>query len=283
MAAPDRPSALVDGEAVTSITITDRGLHYADALFETIRMRGDTAPLWSHHMLRLCRGAERLGMPAPDTGLLARECARLSAGKQASVCKIIYTRGSGGQAYSPPEDPRPVRVIMALEAPPLTPSGIAVTFCRTPLATSPALAGLKHCGRLEQVLARRELMGSGFDEGLMCDAGGRVVEATSANLFVVHDGIISTPELTSAGVAGVMRGRVLELLARDGYKVRERVLLPRDCQDAQALFLCNAVRGIMPVTRLQSRRLEIPSLVHNLAREVEMLFDGTNTVGGGGE
>ncbi len=274
MAAANHPRVLVDGKAVEVMPVSDRGLHYADGLFETIRMCGDKAPLWSRHMARLDRGAVRLGLPAPDPELLAHECTRVSAGRSTSVCKIIYTRGSGGRAYVAPDNPRPLRVVMSREAPPLARIELAVTFCRTPLAISPALAGLKHCGRLEQVLARRELAGSDFGEGLMCDAAGRVIEATSANLFVLHDDIISTPDLAKAGVAGVMRELVMEILADQGCQVSESTLEKHDCRQARALFLCNAVRGIMPVTRLESKDLEVPQLVEKLSCKVETILSG---------
>jgi len=274
MGASDRPSVLVDGKAVTVIPVTDRGLQYADGLFETIRMHEGRAPLWSRHMARLAQGAERLGLPAPDAELLAQECAHVSVGLPDAVCKIIYTRGSGGQAYTPPQTPAPLRIVMSRDAPVLSADGLAVTFCQTRLAISPSLAGLKHCGRLEQVLARRELAGGGFDEGLMCDADGRVIEATSANLFVLRNDILYTPNLANAGVAGVMRELVMEKLAAEGCPVQEEALEPAHCRQAQALFLCNAVRGIMPVTQLESQSLEVPPLVRKLACEIAALLDG---------
>ncbi len=274
MGASDRPSVLVDGRVATVVPVTDRGLQYADGLFETIRMHEGRAPLWRRHMARLAQGAERLGLPAPEPDLLAQECAQVSAGLPAAVCKIIYTRGSGGQAYTPPQTPVPLRIVISREAPVLSADGLAVTFCQTRLATSPSLAGLKHCGRLEQGLARRELVDSGFDEGLMCDAGGQVIEATSANLFVLRNDILYTPDLANAGVAGVMRELVMERLVAEGCPVREEALSPEDCRQAQALFLCNAVRGIMPVTRLEVQNLEVPPLVRKLARDIAALLDG---------
>ena len=64
-------------------------------------------------------------------------------------------------------------------------------YCRTPVATSPALAGLKHLGRLEQVLARAEWDDPAIPEGLILDADGAVIEGTMSNLFAVQDGALS--------------------------------------------------------------------------------------------
>jgi 4-amino-4-deoxychorismate lyase len=122
-------------------------------------------------------------------------------------------------------------------------------WCDTRLALQPALAGIKHCNRLEQVLARAEAGAAGCDEGLVRDADGDVAGATSANLFVLRDGRWCTPPVVRCGVAGTCRARLLAAL--DAVELRLSVA---DVEDANAVFLCNAVRGILPVASLGSRR-----------------------------
>ena len=77
---------------------------------------------------------------------------------------------------------------------------------------------------------------------------GDVVCATAANLFVLHDGRWVTPRIDRCGVAGVCRAWVLGELA--ATEVRLDVT---EVETAEAVFLCNAVRGILPVTRLGGR------------------------------
>jgi 4-amino-4-deoxychorismate lyase len=70
--------------------------------------------------------------------------------------------------------------------------GIRLFPCRTRLALQPALAGIKHLNRLEQVLARGEWNDASCAEGLMLDMEGRLACATAANLFVVVDDDVLT-------------------------------------------------------------------------------------------
>ncbi|MDQ2703429.1 MAG: aminotransferase class IV, partial [Pseudomonadota bacterium] len=126
--------------------------------------------------------------------------------------------------------------------------GLRLHWCETRLAVQPLLAGIKHCNRLEQVLARAECVAADADEGLVRDTGGNVVSATSANLFVFRDGAWLTPPLRDCGVAGTCRGMLTAPL-----DAREAVLDVAAVESADAVFLCNAVRGILPVAAAGAR------------------------------
>ncbi len=121
-------------------------------------------------------------------------------------------------------------------------------ICRTRLASQPALAGIKHCNRLEQILARAECDEAGTDEGLMLDVEGNAISATAANLFMLQGGHWYTPKVDRCGIAGVCRQHVLSLLG-----ARDKRLSMHDLEIADAVFLCNAVHGILPVARIGER------------------------------
>jgi len=120
--------------------------------------------------------------------------------------------------------------------------------CATRLASQPALAGIKHCNRLEQVLARAEAERAGADEGLLLDFAGNAVGATAANLFAFSNGRWITPAIVACGIAGVCRAKLLSTL-----NAVERMPMLAEVEAADAVFLCNAVRGILPVARLGAR------------------------------
>jgi 4-amino-4-deoxychorismate lyase len=122
-------------------------------------------------------------------------------------------------------------------------------WSRMTLGVQPALAGIKHLNRLEQVLARAEWQDPEIDESLMCDSEDRVVGATSANLFVLSGGRWLTPSVERCGVAGIAREWLLANVP--GASVAE--LSAAEVSHADALFLCNSVRGILPVRRLGMR------------------------------
>jgi 4-amino-4-deoxychorismate lyase len=233
-----------------AIAAGDRGLAYGDGLFETMRACRGSVPWWDAHWCRLQRGAERLRIALPDPAQVHAEAQELLSGADA-VLKLIVTRGAGGRGYAANPDGAPTWILSRHPLPPAAPvEGIAVRWCETRLAVQTALAGIKHCNRLEQVLARAEWNDPAVSErdafeGLMRSSEGDVVCATAANLFVLRSGAWLTPPVDRCGVAGVCRAWAIDALA-----AREVRLAVTDVESADAIFLCNAVRGILPVTRL---------------------------------
>lgn len=245
--------ALVDGEEGGCVDPFDRGLQYGDGLFETIAVPGGRPRFLDWHLERLADGARRLGFPALDAGLLRREVEAIGSGSRCIV-KLVVTRGSGPRGYRPPPAPQPRRIVAATAWPqPAAAGGARVGWCRTRLGRNPALAGLKHLNRLEQVLARSEWDDDAMDEGLMSDEGGHVIAATQANLFAKIGGRWATPRLDQCGVAGIMRRAFCAWQAGQGKAVEERELSRGDVESASALLLTNAVVGAWAVRELAGR------------------------------
>jgi 4-amino-4-deoxychorismate lyase len=237
----------LDGVATTALPLDDRGLAYGDGLFETMRAVGGRIALWDFHLARLRRGCARLDIAAPDPGVLAAECAALAEGHADGVLKLLLTRGGGGRGYAAPHGSTPRRILMRHPAPAASPAqGLRLHACATRLPLDPALAGIKHLNRLHQVLARAEVEAAGADEGLCLDAAGRVACATAANVFAVVDGVLRTPAVDEAGVAGACRAALLADPVV-GPTVRIGELRPEELTRASEVFLTNAVRGVMPV------------------------------------
>ena len=239
---------------VDAIAPTHRGIAYGDGLFETMRVHAARVHWWGRHWMRLAQGAERLRLRLPDAALVEAEAGNLIEGQGDGVLKLIVSRGAGGRGYAPTPAAEP-EWQLSLHPLPTAPSNgaIALRWCATRLAQQPLLAGLKHCNRLEQVLARAEWDAAGAvdrdaDEGLMLDHDGNVIGATAANVFALRDGRWRTPLLDRCGVAGVCRGWAIPAL--DAVEAR---LSPPDIASADAVFLCNAVRGILPVARVGAR------------------------------
>lgn len=241
---------------VDALAPGNRGLAYGDGLFETMRAHRGALPWWDAHWARLARGGARLGIALPDEALVRAHAGELFAGGANradggdGVLKLLVVRGGTARGYAPAADALPAWQLARhpLPAPPPV-AGLRLHWCETRLATQPALAGLKHCNRLEQVLARAEAEAAGCEEGLVRDMDGHVVSATSANLFVLRGARWSTPIIDRCGVAGTCRARLLAMLGADECR-----LSVADVEGADAIVLCNAVRGILPVASLGSRR-----------------------------
>jgi 4-amino-4-deoxychorismate lyase len=236
------------GEPIGVIPVGNRGMAYGDGLFETMRVHHGGIAWWREHWARLGIGAARLGIALPEPKQAREASGTLFEDAGDGVLKLLLIRGGDGRGYAPMLDAPPLWMLSRHALPATTQRGLHLHWCDTRMAIQPLLAGIKHCNRLEQVLGRAECQRANADEGLMCDAEGTVVGATSANVFVLRQGRWRTPRIDRCGIAGVCRGHLLSLL-----DAREEHLSPEQVEDADAVFLCNAVRGILPVTRLGAR------------------------------
>jgi 4-amino-4-deoxychorismate lyase len=249
------PEILINGRPADSISVHDRGLHYGDGLFETLAVKRGQPQLWDWHMERLRAGCDRLRLTPVDPALLLAEAEEVCAGKPRAVLKIVLTRGPAARGYRMEPGSAATRIVSLAAAAdyPLHyyREGVIVRLCRTRLACNPALAGIKHLNRLEQVLARAEWDDAEIAEGLMCDAGGHVIEGIMSNIFLIRQGRIATPPVAACGVAGVMRRRIMEWTRHNGLPLEERALSPREVKGADEVFLCNSLIGVWPVRRFE--------------------------------
>jgi 4-amino-4-deoxychorismate lyase len=244
-------ATLVNGEPGELIPVSDRGLLYGDGIFETIAIREGRPQHWQRHMNRLQAGCTRLGIQPFESTLLQAEADSIIKGTDTGVLKLIVTRGSGGRGYRAAEIAASTR-IMQLHPWPEYPAenaeqGVKTRLCEIRLGQNPALAGIKHLNRLEQVLARQEWIDDDTREGLLMDTDDNLVEGTMSNLFIVSDGVLMTPDLSRCGVAGVMRTIILELAEQQGLDTRIMPISRQVLLQADEVFLSNSLIGIWPV------------------------------------
>lgn len=246
----------VNGSDRDTIAANDRGLAYGDGVFETILIHAGQPILLNAHLDRLDRGAQRLKI-ALDRQLLEQEIShQTSELPSQGVLKIVVTRGTGGRGYRPADGHDTSRIITFHTLPDYgveaVQSGVDVFICNQRLAIQPALAGIKHLNRLEQVLASQEWPEGDFMEGIMLDMNDMVIEGTRSNIFWARDGRLFTPSLDQCGVTGIMRNYLMEHIPdiiETGKSSLENLL------KADEVFLCNSVFGIWPVKSILSDNL----------------------------
>jgi 4-amino-4-deoxychorismate lyase len=249
---------LVNGEISTLVETSNRGLNYGDGLFETLLVQNGRPHRWQAHMDRLGTGCERLGLPMPPQSILLREVQTVSAGLVDAVVKIIISRGGVVRTYMPQEDENCVRIVSAHRYPKgiaeLARKGVRARICDLRLAIQPALGGMKHLNRLEQVLASAELRKTGVAEGILLDRDDNVVCAVSANIFLVMEDQLLTPRLDLCGVRGVVRAHIL---ANFSARCEQRRVTLDMLHEADEVFVCNTVKGIVPVTAIDEHEFDI--------------------------
>lgn len=249
---------LVDGVDCGDSWPMDRGLLYGDGLFETMRVAGGRIRFEADHRARLAEGCSRLVIAADLEGLWA-QAAAVAARHGEATLRLQVTRGEAvARGYTPAGTELP-RTFLTVHPPPAAgelPARLCVVTLPLRLGENPLLAGLKHCNRLEQVLARLALRDSpGAFEGLLASSSGSLVSGTMSNVFLELDGELVTPAVDRCGVAGVMRKVVLREAQRRGQAIRVAALPLESLARCTALALTNARLGVVTVHELDGRAL----------------------------
>ncbi len=257
--------AWLNGQPIQQVSVLERGLLYGDGFFTTILCYRQQLLNWPAHWARIETSLARLQFAALQQTTLLEQLAPVlaSAPKQgAAIIKLLFSRGVGGRGYAAPSSAFPQCIAylhslvpgLQIEPHPLPPlMTLHVLFCQTPASQNTFLAGLKHLNRLDNVLARQEVEAGGFDEGLMFDSEQRVIGGTQSNLVLVNGNQALTPSLNRAGIQGTCLSRLRALdLALEWV---ETDLTRADLAQAQAAFLCNAVRGVQAIASLDGRLL----------------------------
>lgn len=242
----------------------DRGLQFGDGHFTTMRVV-DGCPLYfEHHLLRLAHANDRLLLNHEHFDSLPQRLHDACRGVRQGVCKVIITRGSGGRGYRMPATATVNEYIQVSNAPsPVPPVTMGVAALQ--LAKQPRLAGLKTLNRLEQVLLSHECEEANYDDLLVCDTDGHVIEGIQGNVFWYSKGSWHTPGLEQSGVKGVMRQVILEQKALTPLQVGNYTL--SDLASVERMFLTNSVRGAVTVAQFNDKVLatqELPVTVKSL-------------------
>lgn len=272
--------------SVTQISEQDRGLAYGDGLFETFRVDpSGKIPLLNYHIQRLQLGLERLlfdevatkqamaAIDAIEHILEAKDWQHLLPASDVQkqpkpianniplVGKLTVTRGVGPRGYDIPAQTA-VTIILQLSAAPVWQSWLRVPTKEQPqrlginlkcadirLSRQPYLAGLKHCNRLEQVLARYQR--GDADDVILLDTENNVIEAGVANIALKKNGQWFTPELSQCGVAGVVR----QWLINSGHLMEANIPY-QNLASYEAVMICNSVVGILAVQSVDQYTFE---------------------------
>ncbi|WP_193014368.1 MULTISPECIES: aminodeoxychorismate lyase [Gammaproteobacteria] len=245
----------VNGQQQQNVDASDRAIQFGDGCFTTLAIEKGKPTLLSTHINRLKQGCDVLFLPYPNWSELERHIIDIASDTQVKgVIKVIISRGYGGRGYSPNGLFTPT-VITSLSSYPehyrhQQNKGVSLGLSPVTLGRNPMLAGIKHLNRLEQVLIKYHLEKTEFDDVLVCDNEGYLVEANAANLFWRKGKTLFTPDLTDSGVNGIMRQSIFQIAQNYHWKidiVREK---PETLYHADEIWLTNSLMPVIPVSRI---------------------------------
>jgi len=250
----------VDGVETDVIPNDDRGLNYADGVFETLACDAGRIGCAELHLLRLIDGLSRLRFN--DADLTARRIFREALAlilkvKHTGAARLTVTRGSGPRGYSPPSRCLPRYVLTTASRLPLSSSALRCGIASMCWSANIQLAGIKSLARVEQVLAALEAQRQGWDDVIMLDEAGGVISSSKGNLFLLNGNRALTPALDHCGIAGTRRQLLMETVLPDsGYGVHVDTVSLDALLSAESVIICNTIIGARPVLQVGDRTFE---------------------------
>lgn len=254
-----------------AVPADDRAFLYGDGLFETL-LAADGHLLWPElHFQRLEEGGKRLSISCDLTEL--REALAAYAKGTApgyAVIRLTLSRGSGPRGYLPVLGTgsrfRITHKLLARD-PFLPEQALHLAPSSVVLPRQPLLAGIKHCNRLEQVLAALDAKERGVDDVLLCNDSGRLQCTSRGNLFIVRDAMLYTPGCGHCGIVGTRRQLVMQQLAPMlNLGVAEADFFLHELRATDAMFVTNTVMGIRRVGRIDAQTLPDCAAITELQR-----------------
>lgn len=251
-------AALAEGEKI--FFPDNRGYRYGDGLFETIRVKNGSAPLWDIHMQRFFSSLEILKMTIPahlNAQSLHNDVQRLLQKNKLTDARIRISlyRGDGGLT-----DPIPSQAGYLIQSWPIHPetlgfnnNGLHIGIYPDAQKSTDFLANLKSANYLPYVMASLYAKEKKWNDALILNHGGGIADSCIANLFWIKNEIVYTVPLSEGPVQGVMRRYLCEQV-----NIIEKPVTPNELLEADEIFLTNAVKGIQWVGMFEDRRMPPP-------------------------
>jgi branched-chain amino acid aminotransferase len=235
------------------------GLFNGWGLFTTIRIYGGQPFAFDRHWRRLRADAERTDTPfgfAAAEILEALQRVVIANGALESCGRLYFTYNTTGLWHS--DEPFPTTDVLICTA------DVAAHHRPARLTVQPngrhaahPLAGTKVLAWLPNNWIAARARRAGFDEAVLLNERDEVSECTSANLFIVKEGVVETPPLSSGCLGGITREILIELGTVADFPVRESVLTMDDVHSADELFITSTSREVLPVSHVEDRRVAL--------------------------
>lgn len=232
------------------LSVLDHGLTVGDGVFETVRVAGGRPFALTRHLDRLTRSARGLGLADPDHDEVRRAAAAVVEANPMELGRLRITYTGGLSPLGSDRGDAGPSLVVALGEAARRPDSTAVVTVPWTRNERGAVTGLKTTSYAENVIALARAHEQGASEALFANTVGQLCEGTGSNVFVVLDGRVHTPPVTSGCLAGITRALAVE------WTGAQETELPLDVLErADEIFLTSTLRDIQAVHRVDGRQL----------------------------
>lgn len=243
----------------------NRAFLYGDAVFETVKILDNKILFLEDHYFRLMASMRILRMEIPmDFTMEFFENELISKAKAENIetsarARITVYRKDGGY-YLPENNNIDYLISVSETEQPLyqiEKLNYEVDIYKDFYVSKQLLSTLKTTNRLINSIGSIYANENDLDNCILLNEEKSVVEVLNGNIFMLKDGILSTPPIADGCINGIMRKQILALAKTiETIEVRETTISPFDLQKADELFITNIIKGIQPITKYRKKEFE---------------------------
>ncbi len=255
--------------------INNRAFKYGDSLFETIRVFDGTIPFIGFHFNRLIGGLSILGYNIPkkfNCNFIIQEINKLTKGKGNHRIRLMVFREDGG-LYSPTNN----NLNFIIERNGLKKNkfsfpkkGLSIGLLKDKLLISNKTSHLKTGNSLPYIYAALEKQKKNWDDCLIKNNKGKIVEAISSNIFIIKNNKLLTPPITSGCISGITRKLIIENIKN--IQIEEKEFTHKFIKKSDGILLSNSIQGIKWVRNFEDIEFQYPVLGKKITQELNKLL-----------
>lgn len=265
------------------IPARSRGVMYGDGVFETFRVYSGETLFLDKHLDRLAEGLNTLGILQPSETRLNK--LRPLVYKLLQKQQLVHEDGiirlqvwrDGHRGYLPKERAEAHFSITASACPDSFSNSQLVTVDRRRIPSDALPSGYKFTNGINYILAAREAAEEGGDDALMQTMEGWISETTISNIFWVTGNTIFTPSDNCDLIPGITRGIIIDLIRQNGnWELQKGQFKLEHLAEADAAFICNSVRELLPVKKVDDYSFDVEYTVLNKLKKRFVHFRDAN-------
>lgn len=258
----------------------NRGFCYGDAIFETIRIANYKPQFLKEHFQRLFWGISLFKMQMEEQlNQSFFEGAIIELAKKNNLnadgrAKLTIYRNQGG-LYSPENNTISYLIeisTLLTDGYKLNIKGFNIDLYTEIKKSQNILSSIKSNNCAIYIMASIYKKQNLLDECILFNDKGCITEAISSNIFVVKNGVLYTPEISSGCIEGVMRKKIIDIARDNHIEVYELSMLPNVLLEAEELFLTNAISGIQWVLAYKQKKYINTTAIRLIEKLNELIY-----------